>query len=111
MALGLCKYNPAVDIDGLIKPEPKSTPYRHITEPDEIGLLLVALDEFQGSPQSRTLAILHPLIFTRPTELRMMRWDEIDRRSRIKYGSVANIRMGSVVKTCQRYRLAVKHGI
>lgn len=83
MALGLCKYNPAADIDGLIKPEPKSTPYRHITDPDEIGRLLVALDEFQGSPQSRTLAILHPLIFTRPTELRTMRWDEIDTETQI----------------------------
>ena len=82
ITIRICKYNPAADLSELLETG-KSVPYRHITDPAEIGRLLVALDEYTGSPQARGLARLHPLIFTRPTEIRLMRWDEIDFEQRL----------------------------
>ena len=72
-----CTYNPAADLHLLLAPH-KSTPFRHLTDPAEIGRLLVALDEYEGMPQSRVMSQVQPLIFIRPSELRLMRWDEID---------------------------------
>ncbi|CAM3040766.1 tyrosine-type recombinase/integrase [Dichelobacter nodosus] len=72
-----CRYNPAAELSKLIKPS-KNIPYRHITDPIEIGKLLIALDEYAGTPQGRNLARLHPLIFIRPSEIRLMKWSEIN---------------------------------
>ena len=44
-----CTYNPAADLNLLLAPH-KSTPFRHLTDPTEIGRLLVALDEYDGMP-------------------------------------------------------------
>lgn len=77
ITIRVCKYNPASDLHTLLKPT-KNTPFRHLTDPDEIGRLLVALDEYTGTPQGRGLAQLHPLIFIRPSEIRLMKWSEID---------------------------------
>ena len=72
-----CESNPAASL-GLLLEAHQSTPFRHLTDPTEIGRMLVALDEYEGMPQSRVMSQVQPLIFIRPSELRLMRWDEID---------------------------------
>ena len=48
-----------------------------ITEPKEVGLLLLILDDYQGTPEVATALKLAPLLFCRPGELRSMEWSEI----------------------------------
>lgn len=48
------------------------------TDPAEVGRLLRMLDAYDGSPEVRAALRLLPLLFTRPGELRRMRWEEID---------------------------------
>ena len=49
-----------------------------ITEPKEVGRLMLAIDNYEGSPQVRFALQFAPLTFTRPGELRCAEWPEID---------------------------------
>jgi integrase len=62
--------------DALVK-----TPKRHypaITEPAQVGPLLVMLDGYSGTPVVRAALQLAPLTITRPGELRKTEWAELD---------------------------------
>lgn len=52
--------------------------YAAITEPDQLALLLRAMDGYMGHIYSRTALKLTPLVFVRPGELRTAEWAEID---------------------------------
>lgn len=79
--LRLCIFNPAAELRGeLAQVEQKH--YRTITDPEKIGGLLRALDGYTGSPQTRALLQLSPYVFARPSELRLLRWCEIDWEAR-----------------------------
>ena len=79
--LRLCIFNPAAELRGeLAKVEQKH--YRTITDPEKIGGLLRALGGYTGSPQTRALLQLSPYVFARPSELRLLRWCEIDWEAR-----------------------------
>jgi integrase len=49
-----------------------------ITDPKEVGKLLLTLDDYYGTPEVATALKLAPLFFCRPKELRQMEWAEID---------------------------------
>ena len=49
-----------------------------ITDPKEVGRLLLTLDDYQGTPEGATALKLAPLFFCRPKELRHMEWSELD---------------------------------
>ncbi len=49
-----------------------------LTDPQQVGALLRALDGFDGSLVVKTALRLHPLVVTRPGELRHMEWSEVD---------------------------------
>lgn len=49
-----------------------------ITNPKEVGRLLVAMDGFVGTPVVRAALLLSPLLFCRPGELRQIEWSEVD---------------------------------
>ena len=73
----LCQYNAAAEL----KPElqqAKATPYRHVTDTSELTALLHAIDGYTGSPQVKVLLQLAPLVFARPSELRLLKWADID---------------------------------
>lgn len=79
--LRLCIFNPAAELRGeLAQVEQKH--YRTITDPEKIGGLLRALGGYTGSPQTRALLQLSPYVFARPSELRLLRWCEIDWEAR-----------------------------
>lgn len=49
-----------------------------ITEPEKIGHLLRAIDEYQGEPSTCYALRILPYVFVRSSELRGATWDEID---------------------------------
>lgn len=73
--------NPASDLVGALKP--KGTQHRPaISDPQEFGKLLLAIDGYQGSHTIRCLLRLCPLLFQRPGEMIAMEWKEIDWKER-----------------------------
>jgi len=49
-----------------------------ITEPAQVGALLLALDSYRGRPETRAALRLAPLVFVRPGELRTAQWAHVD---------------------------------
>lgn len=77
IATGRASRNPVADLRGALKP----TPERHlpaVTDPDELGPLLRAMDGYKGSHVTRCALVLAPLLFVRPGELRQAEWSEFD---------------------------------
>ena len=78
IVLGYLEFNLARN--GLTKkllPE-RTTHYAAITDPNEIGELLCNIDDYSGSAIMKYYLKILPYVFTRPTELRMSRWEEFD---------------------------------
>ena len=73
----LCPYNAAAELQPELQ-QAKASPYRHITDPHELKALLLAIDGYTGSPQVKVLLQLAPLVFARPSELRLLKWADID---------------------------------
>lgn len=57
---------------------PKVTHFAAITDPAELGKLLVAIEGFTGTPEVKAALRLTPMLFQRPGELRSMEWEEIN---------------------------------
>lgn len=74
---GYCESDPTRDLRGAIK-MPASGHRAAITDPDELGALLRAIDGYQGTPVVRAALALAPLVFIRPGELRKAEWQEFN---------------------------------
>jgi len=69
--------NPALDLKGALRP--KATKHRPaITDPVELGKLLLAIDRYDGTHVVRCLLKLCPLLFQRPAEMISIKWAELD---------------------------------
>jgi integrase len=77
VASGKAERDPSADLKDALATPIKSH-FAAITEPKEVGKLLIALDDYQGTPEVATALILAPLLFCRPNELRRMEWEEIN---------------------------------
>lgn len=62
---------------GGLKPN-NEKPFPHLTDPERIGALLRDIDGYQGTVTVRNALRLLPLVFVRPSELRMATWGDID---------------------------------
>lgn len=65
------------DLKGALPP----TTVKHMaafTEPKQVAELLRAIDSFNGTFTVHSALKLSPLVFTRPSELRMAKWKDID---------------------------------
>jgi integrase len=69
--------DPTVDLRGAIPPA-KVRHFPAVIEPKEVGLLLRDLHGYEGSFIVKCAMRLAPLVFVRPGELRMAKWDDID---------------------------------
>ena len=69
--------NPAGDL-GAALPARRKRHFPTLTDPDQIGGLLRAIDGYQGSQVTAAALKLAPLTFVRPGELRGARWAEFD---------------------------------
>lgn len=76
-ATGRCTSDPATILRGaLVAPVAKS--YAAITDPQEVGALLRAIDAFDGFPSSHYALKILPHVFVRPGELRLAEWREFN---------------------------------
>ena len=77
IATGRVERDPAADLKGALPPT-KPKHHAAITDPEQLGGLLRAIDDYEGSFVMRCALKLAPLLFVRPGELRKMEWEEID---------------------------------
>ncbi len=75
--LRLCVFNPASDLSSELKKKIKKN-YPHITDELKLGELLQAIEQWNGTPTVRALLRISPYVFTRPSEVRLMKWSELD---------------------------------
>ncbi len=76
---GRIKYNPASGLSKALQPE-RNKNLSAITRPDEISYLLKDIDALENESFSSIFYYLKilPYLFTRPSELRLAKWDEIN---------------------------------
>lgn len=77
VATGRANRDPSQDLKDALATPIKSH-HAAVTEPKEVGPLLLALDGYQGTPIVRTALKLAPLTFVRPGELRHARWADVN---------------------------------
>ncbi len=77
VATGRAERDPCGDLKGALPPA-KPGHFAALTEPDAVAKLLRAMDDVNATFVVKCALRLAPLLFVRPGELRMMRWDEID---------------------------------
>ena len=77
IATGRADRDPVPDLRGAIKPI-NNRHFASITEPEQVAVLLRAIDDYRGMPTVRAALSLAPLVFVRPGELRTAKWADID---------------------------------
>lgn len=77
VATGRAERDPSADLRGALKVHVKKH-LAAITEPKELGKLLLSIEAFSGTPVVKAALQLSPLLFVRPKELRHMEWGEIN---------------------------------
>jgi integrase len=82
VASGLCDRDFTADLRGALKPIPRkhhaALDQGGTTDSSKVGELLRAIEGFDGSTIVKCALQLHPLVATRPGELRHAEWAEID---------------------------------
>lgn len=77
VATGRASRDQTADLKGAIPP-PKKSHFAAIIEPQEVGQLLRAIQDYKGTLETRIALQLSPYLFTRPGELRQMEWAEVN---------------------------------
>lgn len=77
IATGRAQRDPAGDLRGALPPV-RENHFAAITDPQEVGALLRAIDGFTGTVIVKSALKLAPLLFTRPGELRKAQWADMD---------------------------------
>jgi len=85
-----------VDLRGAIPPA-KVRHFPAVIEPAAVALLLRALHGYQGSFVVKCAMRLAPLVFVRPGELRMAKWDDVDLENRVWRYTVSKTKTPHVV--------------
>lgn len=69
--------DPTPDLKGALRP-PQPKHLAALTAPKDVGQLLVAIDEFNGTRTVKAALKLSALFFCRPGELRHLKWSDIN---------------------------------
>jgi len=77
LAKGYVDRDPAADLRGALR-QRTTKHHASITDPNEIGGLLRAIEGYSGEPTVKAALSLAPHVFLRPGELRAAEWREID---------------------------------
>jgi len=75
---GRAERDPSADLRGTLKPKPKEKNRAAVTEPEDVGKLLRALDGSASGFPVRCAMRLAPYLFCRPGELVAAEWGDID---------------------------------
>lgn len=81
VATGRAERDITSDLKGALAPT-KTAHLGAITEPQEVGALLRAIEEYRGGEVVRLALRLAPHVFLRPGELRQGRWSEINEEAK-----------------------------
>lgn len=76
IATGRAERDVSADLKGALK-NPVTKHFPSITEPLEVGRLMVAIDNYHGTNIVKAALKLSPLLFCRPGELRHLEWNEV----------------------------------
>jgi integrase len=74
---GRIKYNVGTGLSRALQPI-RAQSYPAVTEPKAIGVLLRDIDAHEGYFSIKYFLKILPFVFTRPSELRLAQWDEIN---------------------------------
>lgn len=77
LSTGKAMSNPTAGLQAALKPVVTRS-RSAITDPKQVGKLMLDIDSYIGAPVTRMALQLLALTFTRPGELRQAQWDEID---------------------------------
>ena len=77
IASGRAESDPSRDLTGALKSHVKKH-HAAMTDPTEVGNLMLSIDSFQGTPAVKSALQLSALLFQRPGEIRHMEWVEIN---------------------------------
>jgi len=77
IATGRAERNPAADLRGAI-PRPSVKHMATILDPEQVGILMAAIDGYSGSPITKCALQLTARVFLRSKEIRFAEWSEID---------------------------------
>ena len=77
VATGRAERDLSSDLRGALPPV-KGTHFASVTDPQKVGEVLRALDNYQGTLTVQCALRLAPLVFVRPGELRHAEWKDID---------------------------------
>jgi len=77
VATGRAERDPTADLKGALT-NPKRRHFAAITNPSDVGKLLLAIDGYSGTQVVKTALQLSPLLLCRPGELRHMEWQELN---------------------------------
>jgi len=77
IATGRAENDPSASLTGALK-KPKKGHFAAITDPREVGRLLVAIDECSSTLTVKSALKLSALFFCRPGELRHLKWSDIN---------------------------------
>ncbi|WP_078085341.1 tyrosine-type recombinase/integrase [Microbulbifer mangrovi] len=77
IAGGYASNDPAVVVGDQLQPT-QTQHFPTITDPTDVGKLLIAIDAYHGTPTVRAALKLSPMLFCRPGELRALEWAEIN---------------------------------
>jgi integrase len=78
VATGRAERDPSGDLRGALKSPGAEKHFAALTTPAEVGMLMRAIDGYQGQFITRCALLLSPLLFVRPGELRAAEWPEFD---------------------------------
>ena len=77
IATGRAENNPAPALRGALS-TPKVRHHPAVIDPDKLGDLLAAIDNYGGHASTNAALALSPHLFQRPGETRAMKWEDLD---------------------------------
>lgn len=82
IASGSAERDPSADLRGALE-TPQKRHFAALTEPEAVGKLMLAIDNYTGFPVVSAALKISPLLLARPGEIRHMEWSEIDTTKKI----------------------------
>ncbi len=73
-----CLSDPCRDLRGALKPKRRTKHLAALTDPADVGALVLVIDGYRGTPEVQLALKLSPLVFVRPGELRHAEWPQFE---------------------------------
>lgn len=98
---GHCQRDPTADLKGAIKKRPVKH-YAAITDPAKFGELLRAVERYGGEYSTTQALKFAPLVMTRPQNIRLIEWSEINLDAGLWEVPAAKIKLKQTLKNADR---------